>query len=563
MESIVKAERGGSARRSNEQGAPQPAGRNADIVICVHDALDDLRRCLASVMIHTAPAHRVILVDDASGAECRTTLERFVAVRPATILLRNDERRGYTHAANQGLRESRAGFVVLLNSDTIVTSEWLERMLECASSDPRIGIVGPLSNAATFQSAPERFNRDESWSRNPLSARWTPDDVAARVAMVAPRAFPRVGVLNGFCFGISRAVIDAIGFLDEDAFPDAYGEEQDYCLRASRAGFALAVADHAYVYHVEGRSYGSRRQQELKKSGTAALARKHGGKRVSKAFAQTYNEPVLAAMRDRIANVLREEPPMHAIPRHGSNSPYEDEFRFPQLQVAVEDEIMINGDSRPGNCIAPDNLAPPAKLAHGESPADRLLGSFLHELDMQCSWAEFAYASLVMALNDRDAHGFRGPLQQQRIFFYAHAFLTHAAIISTMLWPSDQVLDEDRERVGPELAEHLVPMRQERGRNLRKALGIKKSSRLMDERLRDYLQHHDSRVELWGMTAPSVPDMLISPADADHGAMPCQAARHFDPITMIFSFHCEEFDLPAFAKDLARLHRSIARKTSA
>jgi len=63
-------------------------------------------------------------------------------------------------------------------------------------------------------------------------------------------------VVNGFCFLVTRSVIDAIGFLDEESFPRGYGEENDYCVRAAGAGFALAIADDAYVYHAVSRSFG-------------------------------------------------------------------------------------------------------------------------------------------------------------------------------------------------------------------------------------------------------------------------------------------------------------------
>lgn len=276
----------------------------AEIVICVHNALDDVRLCLASVTAYTASCHRIVLIDDGSEADCREELERFAESQATVTLLRNEERTGYTRAANRGLRESRAGLVVLLNSDTIVTPGWLERLQECAESDARIGIVGPLSNAATFQSVPERYSSGREWALNPLPAGWGAEDVAAAVAAIAPRAFPRVGVLNGFCFGITRAVIEAIGYFDEAAFPDGYGEEVDYCLRATKAGFALAVADHAYVYHAANRSYGAERREALKQASRAAQLGKHKAKRIRAAISQTYADPTLCKLRDGIASVL-------------------------------------------------------------------------------------------------------------------------------------------------------------------------------------------------------------------------------------------------------------------
>src|SRR3954467_15433582 len=108
-----------------------------DIVICIHDALDHVRECLASLNRHSNSRQHLIMVDDGSSPGCRDELLRFGQAHQECTLIRNDTARGYTKAANQGLRLSRADVVILLNSDTIVTATWLDRLLACADSDPR------------------------------------------------------------------------------------------------------------------------------------------------------------------------------------------------------------------------------------------------------------------------------------------------------------------------------------------------------------------------------------------------------------------------------------------
>ncbi|MCC6779527.1 MAG: glycosyltransferase family 2 protein [Hyphomicrobiales bacterium] len=287
----------------------------ADIVICVHNALVDVQRCLASVLQETDARHSIVIVDDGSDPLCHQALLAFTLARPGSVLIRNDEPRGYTKAANQGLRHANADFVVLLNSDTIVTPGWLEGLIECARSDPRIGIVGPLSNAAGYQSIPRRFGNNGAFAVNRLPQGWMPGHLASIVATLATRSFPRVGVINGFCFGITRAVIEAIGYLDEDLFPEAYGEETDYCLRAAEHGFELAVADHVYVYHAKSRSYTTEQRRLLSHRGEQALHQRHGREVVNKAYARSREEPILAAMRDRVQPYLRLMSPPQAADR--------------------------------------------------------------------------------------------------------------------------------------------------------------------------------------------------------------------------------------------------------
>ncbi len=282
----------------------------ADIVVCVHNALEDVRRCLASVAEHTDARHRLIVVDDASDPACRDELRRFAEANPGIDLIRNDARRGYTKAANQGLRQSTAELVVLLNSDTIVTPRWLEGLIECAFSDPRIGIVGPLSNAATFQSIPQLRDADGGWATNPLPVGWEPHQVADALVNIAPRAFPRVPQVNGFCFAVKRTVLDAVGLLDEDGFPDGYGEEIDYCFRATKAGFALTLADHVYIHHAKSRSYGGDRRRELVRAGMQVLERKHHRFRIKAAIRRMHAISTLDAIRGQLETVLHESTPL-------------------------------------------------------------------------------------------------------------------------------------------------------------------------------------------------------------------------------------------------------------
>ena len=94
---------------------------------------------------------------------------------------------------------------------------------------------------------------------------------------------------------------------DEEAFPDGYGEEMDYGFRARKAGFELAVAEHAYVYHAKGRSYGPDQQKALKSSSREAHLRMHDHQDIRAAIDQTHHNPTLKAMRKAVAAKLKKD----------------------------------------------------------------------------------------------------------------------------------------------------------------------------------------------------------------------------------------------------------------
>lgn len=246
-----------------------------DIVICVYNAVEETLGCLESIVRHTTVPHTVTIIDDKSSDMTREQLRRYVQGKPWMRLLENEVNLGYTRSANIGLSSSTAEWVVLLNSDTIVTPGWLEGMFEVVKAQPNAAMVGPLSNAASWQSVPNLHDVKGGWSSNPLPEGFSPDDIAGLVRELSPQQFPEATLLNGFCTLMRRSVVEEVGYLDEAAFPMGYGEENDLCLRVRKAGYILALADHVYVYHVKSASFGTARRAELSKRGTAQLLAKH------------------------------------------------------------------------------------------------------------------------------------------------------------------------------------------------------------------------------------------------------------------------------------------------
>jgi GT2 family glycosyltransferase/glycosyltransferase involved in cell wall biosynthesis len=292
---------------ADQQSVQKFPNIHVDIVICIHNALDDVKACIDSIRRHTESRHQLILVDDGSGEDCRKYLSKYASQHENVTLIRNESTSGYTIAANQGLRQSKAEYVILLNSDTVVTPNWIERILECGESNTQIGMVGPLSNAASWQSVPELFDSSKGWSVNPLPAGWTPDKMAEVVARNSYKEFPRVPLLNGFCLTIKRGVIEKIGYLDEQSFPEGYGEENDYCLRAVDSGFELAVADHAYIYHAKSKSYSHERRLVLSKKSGEILNQKHGKQRLDRDVTLMRQQPVLERMRKYVAQAIKSQ----------------------------------------------------------------------------------------------------------------------------------------------------------------------------------------------------------------------------------------------------------------
>ncbi len=290
-------------KNSTQQNNISKSSPIVDIIICVHNALADVQRCLKSITKHTTVAYNLIIIDDGSDLDTQNYLSKYVDKHKKTNLVRNKQAQGYTLAANQGLRATKEEYALLINSDTIVAPNWLERLIAGAKSDDKIGIVGPLSNTASWQSVPE-FESQGDWATNPLPDDITTNQMANRIATYSARLYPRLPFLNGFCLLIKRAVIEQIGYFDEQAFAEGYGEENDYCIRARQQGWELAVADDVYIYHAQSKSYSNSRRKQLAAKAYKTLTSKYGQSIFDEGMDFCRNSLVLQTIRIRAKLLL-------------------------------------------------------------------------------------------------------------------------------------------------------------------------------------------------------------------------------------------------------------------
>ena len=281
------------------------ADRDIDIVICVHNALHVVRECLASVSAaRRSFRHRIVLVDDGSDTPTRELLSEFARMQENVTLIRHEQAVGYTRAANAGLRAALGDLVILLNSDTIVSLNWAEKLADAAFHTAGVGVVGPLSNAASHQSIPDHESTKTQTAINSLPTGMTPADLDKWCEENTPADFlPRTPLVHGFCFAITRMAIETVGLFDEESFPSGYGEENDYCFRVVNAGLSLVVATHTYVYHEKSQSYEDQRRQVLMRMGSQKLRQLHGATRVDRAVRSMQSNPHLAELRRRAAQL--------------------------------------------------------------------------------------------------------------------------------------------------------------------------------------------------------------------------------------------------------------------
>jgi len=239
-----------------------------DVVIPVYKDLTLTRRCIESVLEAGDPmVGRVIVIDDCSPEQEVSQYCRDLCVDKRIELVVNASNLGFVQSVNIGMQASKSD-VILLNSDTRVHGAWASRLFRCAERAENVASVTPFSNNAEIASYPHFVQSNaipHDLSLSELDNIFS--SVNAGVAIEIPTAV-------GFCMYLRREVLQEIGLFDADLFGRGYGEENDWCLRASSAGYRHLLCADLFVYHAGGASFGND-TENLKRAASDELSLKY------------------------------------------------------------------------------------------------------------------------------------------------------------------------------------------------------------------------------------------------------------------------------------------------
>lgn len=248
----------------------EPCQEDIDVVITVHDSLRALMKCVQSLEASEINAKNsrqrcaTVFVVDANSSQVTATYLKSKEVEGFQFLKYRyvkETSSSYTRAVNRGIASGLADTVIILNSDVVLPFSWISELTSALRSSSSVGVVGPLSNSACYQSVPNIT--PHHWSHNDLPETRSIEDVNDMLKRTIPPEYPPVPLLNGFAVALKRQVVEKVGYFDERLFPLGYGEENDFALRVRRAGFSLRVVDNLFIFHEKSASFGQSQRAKL------------------------------------------------------------------------------------------------------------------------------------------------------------------------------------------------------------------------------------------------------------------------------------------------------------
>ena len=186
-----------------------------------------------------------------SEANFSPALAGRVSQFPNIKVILNNNNLGFAKAVNQGIRESKGKYILLLNSDIKVLPEAIKKLINFARKREDAGIVvpkllskdGKTSQASCYKLPTVRGALNEYWfGKKGSYEKYLPrggNPVKVEAAVGAAMLIP-------------KAVIDVVGLLDEKYF--MYFEDLDYCHRVSQNGLAVYYLPQAKMIHHHGQS---------------------------------------------------------------------------------------------------------------------------------------------------------------------------------------------------------------------------------------------------------------------------------------------------------------------
>jgi len=212
------------------------------VIVLNYNAGELLLNCVESLKKSTYKNLEIIVVDnissDGSQTECK---ERFSDIK----LIQNKENLGYCGGNNVGIRQAEGQFIVILNPDTIVESDWLDELISAYKEfgdglyQPKIlslneeGIIqstGNMLHVFGFGFARDKGNRISEKNEN----------------------IEKIGYASGTCLFTTREVMDKVGLLDEFLF--LYHDDLDLGWRAAHIGINSYYVPKSKIFHVESYS---------------------------------------------------------------------------------------------------------------------------------------------------------------------------------------------------------------------------------------------------------------------------------------------------------------------
>lgn len=223
------------------------------VILCYNNLQRCTKNCIESILkSKNEISYEVIVVDNNSTDGTKEWVTSIAESHPEIKPVFNQANLGFAKGNNEGIKKCTGKFVVLLNNDTLVSDFWLDKLCHHLN-DPRVGLVGPLTNCIdSLQEVNILGMNTDNWV-----------EIFEKFCQQNPPHVIEVKMICFFCVAMRTEIFQEIGLLDEN-----YGignfEDDDFCCRVSNSKKILITTD-CFVYHLGSASFNKFSNERLLK----------------------------------------------------------------------------------------------------------------------------------------------------------------------------------------------------------------------------------------------------------------------------------------------------------
>lgn len=219
--------------------------KKCDIIIPIYNSPEWVKMCVYALYKNTPKEYigKVILMNDNSDELTCNCIENLSKKYEKIEVYKNEKNLGFIKNVNKGMDKTTADYILLLNTDCLVSQNTIPKLISHMEQNKKIGLICPISSNAANLS----YDIPENYSYMQVNKLFYKNFKGMN--------FDACTVV-GNCLMISRKCMEKTGYLDE-IYGMGYGDETDYQFKAHKQGFEAKVAIDTYVYHKSEVSFGT------------------------------------------------------------------------------------------------------------------------------------------------------------------------------------------------------------------------------------------------------------------------------------------------------------------
>jgi GT2 family glycosyltransferase len=244
------------------------------IIMKVWNASQHVRLCLETLLEHTTHPYELIVVDNGSKPRLVDYLRRQAERFDHFHLIENARNMGPGHANRQGAGAAQHPLLCLLDSDVLVPSGWLERLVDDFHNNPRLKILSAMQHEESvrypfpsgqndsrqiwFEVERQNIHLEPARQFRVYSHDLSIDEFDSAVRAVNPPEIRELvsppDFVSSFCTLVDSVFAEQVGGIAAPQFQGYGSEDVDLCWRVGQAGGGVAKTTGVYVHHFQGSS---------------------------------------------------------------------------------------------------------------------------------------------------------------------------------------------------------------------------------------------------------------------------------------------------------------------